>query len=76
MIGKELMLRGRRDWRQGIKSTGIIKRLLQRKGRLVKEFRNFLYGRKFSVGTVEQSYSHFYVTCESEVLMTHYIAVQ
>jgi hypothetical protein len=25
LIGKELMLKGHRDWRQGIKSTGIIK---------------------------------------------------
>jgi hypothetical protein len=25
LIGKELILRGRRDWQQGIKSTGIIK---------------------------------------------------
>jgi hypothetical protein len=42
---KELMLQGRRDWQQGIKSTGITKRPLRRKGRLTKEFHNSLYER-------------------------------
>jgi hypothetical protein len=45
LIGKSWLLKGHRDSRQGIKSTGIIKSLLWRKGRLVKDFRNFLYGR-------------------------------
>jgi hypothetical protein len=45
LAGREMMLHGRRDWWQGIKSTGITKRPLRKKGRLTKEFHNFLYER-------------------------------
>jgi hypothetical protein len=45
LAGKELMPQGRRDLRQETKSTGIPKRPLRRKGKLIKEFHNFLYER-------------------------------
>jgi hypothetical protein len=46
LVGKELMLHGRRDWRQETKSTVIIQLdFYEEKGRSAKEFRNFLYGR-------------------------------
>jgi hypothetical protein len=40
--GIELMLHGRRDWRHETKSTGLSKRSLGGKGRLIKEFSHFL----------------------------------
>jgi hypothetical protein len=45
LAGKGSMLQGRRDLRHEAKLTGISKRQLWRKGRLIKEFHNFLYER-------------------------------
>jgi hypothetical protein len=43
LIGKELMLRECRDWRQETKSTVIIQLdFYEEKGKLVKGFRNFV----------------------------------
>jgi hypothetical protein len=46
LAGIELMLQGRRDGRHESESTGISKRSLRRKGRLMKEFQVFLYKRR------------------------------
>jgi hypothetical protein len=45
LAGKGSMRQGRRDLRHEAKSTGFSKRPLWRKGRLIKEFHNFLYER-------------------------------
>jgi hypothetical protein len=44
----------------------------EEKGRLIKEFHNFLYERWLYAETSEQSCSHLYLLCEFEVLTTHY----
>jgi hypothetical protein len=68
---KELMLQGRRELRHEAKSTEISKRPLWGKGRLIKEFHNFLYERWLQVGTSKQSCSHLYLLRKFGVLTTH-----
>jgi hypothetical protein len=58
LVERNLMLQDHRDLRQ----TGISKRPLRRKGRLIKEFHNFLYERWLRAETSEQSCSHLYLS--------------
>jgi hypothetical protein len=62
LVGRNLMLQGRRDSRQGTNSTEISKRSLWRKGRLIKGFHNFLYEWWLYAETSEESCSHLYLT--------------
>jgi hypothetical protein len=50
LVERNLMLQGRRDLRRETKSTRISKRPLRKKGRLVKEFQNFLLRKMNSCG--------------------------
>jgi hypothetical protein len=58
LVGRNLMLQDHRDLRQ----TGISKRPLRKKWRLIKEFHNFLYERWLRAETSEQSCSHLYLS--------------
>jgi hypothetical protein len=71
LAGGKLMLLGRRDLRQETNSTELSKRPLWGKGRLIKEFHNFLYERWLQVGTSKQSCSHLYLLRKFAVFTTH-----